>query len=73
MLSALSYAIWRSDDAGRTWQPSEPELTSPKLKFMTAAGDQGNDLGRPCNCIAASRTKADTLAVGWRFGGFFVS
>ncbi len=69
----FAYAMWRSNDAGRNWQPFVPKLTSPKTPFDVAGGNLGNDWGRPCNCIAASRTKADTVAVGWRFGGFFVS
>ena len=50
-----------------------PSVTPKGTTFAAAAGGQGNYPGRPCNCIAVSRQKPATVAVGWGFGGFFVS
>src|SRR4029079_8351123 len=64
--------IWTSKDAGRTWEALAPNLVEPTdVDFATAAGNQGNTPGRPCSCIAVSRQKPSTVAVGWRVGGFF--
>ncbi len=66
--------MWRSTDGGQSWEPFSPNLVDPSDKtFAEAAGNQGNSPGRPCNCIAVSRQKPDTVAVGWRVGGFFAS
>ena len=73
------YALWRSFDAGRSWEPVEPKmvktpgLNPPHLKFPAAAGNFGNHWMRPNNCIAVSRDKPDVVVVGWRYDGFFVS
>lgn len=66
--------MWKSKDAGQSWDPFDPRLVTPNNRtFADAAGNQGNSPGRPCNCIAVSRQKPETVAVGWRVGGFFVS
>src|ERR1700752_2243524 len=66
--------MWKSADGGRQWEPFSSNLVKPNDKtFAIAAGNQGNSSGRPCNCIAVSRNKPDTIAVGCRVGGWFIS
>lgn len=68
--------VFRSDDGGNSWSPLTPRLmnTSPtNPDFRSTAGPQGNNSGRPNNCIAASRVDRDTVVIGWRHEGVFVS
>ncbi len=65
--------FWMSSDDGKNWTPSMPTLNHPKDKtFIEVCGQFGNSQ-RPCNGIAASRQKQDTVIVVWRKGALLVS
>lgn len=67
--------FWISTDDGKNWSPSMPSLSNPNnmtKTFVDACGQFGNSQ-RPCNSIASSRQKPDTVVVVWRKGAILVS